>query len=237
MGAARAIAIGGELAELAASDVPVAQFRNTSLEILERAIGADFGITWRLDGRAEGAMVRGFSWSFWERYRQELPRYENELAPLMAAATQRGGAVIDRDVFSLSDRARMGFYCDIIRPIGSRTFVTGLMMLRGRPIGAVQLGRAGSSIDQRAVQVMRRAVPILALGEALRDHDRPRIDPGLTRREREIVDYAKLGFTAAEIATACGTSVNTVRNQLARLYRKLGVANRAELVALLVERC
>jgi DNA-binding NarL/FixJ family response regulator len=51
----------------------------------------------------------------------------------------------------------------------------------------------------------------------------------LTAREREVVEYATRGFTNREIATGCGTSPNTVRNQLARVYGKLGVANRAEL--------
>jgi DNA-binding CsgD family transcriptional regulator len=223
----------GDLSELAASEVRTEEFRSGSLGLLERLVGFDFGISWRFDGpTANDAAIHGFSRSFWERYREQLPRFGAELAPLMAAATERG-AVSDRDVFSLRDRSRLGFYSEIVRPVGSRTYVTGVMVLRGRPIGAVQLGRAGSVFDPRGIALLREALPILAMGEALRDRDPPRAEPALTRREREIVQYAELGFTAKEIAVACGTSVNTVRNQLARLYRKLGVANRAELVAVL----
>ncbi len=36
----------------------------------------------------------------------------------------------------------------------------------------------------------------------------------------------------AEIARALGTSVNTVRNQLRGLFRKLGASTRAEAIAL-----
>jgi DNA-binding CsgD family transcriptional regulator len=223
----------GALSELAASDARSEQFRGGSLAVLERAIGFDFAIMWRFDGpTANDATIHGFAKSFWERYCEELPRFRAELAPLMGAATTRG-AVSDREVFSLRDRSRLGFYADIVRPIGSRTYLTGVMVLRGRPMGAIQLGRTGSEFDARSVSVLRDALPILALGDAIRDGDRPRADPILTPREREIVEYAALGFTAKEIATACGNAPNTVRNQLARLYRKLGVANRAELVAVL----
>jgi DNA-binding CsgD family transcriptional regulator len=56
----------------------------------------------------------------------------------------------------------------------------------------------------------------------------------LTPREHQIVEHARLGHTIAEIALALGTSPHTVRNQFAKLYRKLGVSSRAELVGLIV---
>src|SRR5262249_11746865 len=120
----------------------------------------------------------------------------------------------------------------IVRPLGLRTFVTGMLRIRGRQLALVQLGRAGSLFKARSIEQLRLALPVLALGEAVRDHHRSRL-AGLSKPERDIVEYARLGFTAAEIGRVLGTSVNTVRNQLARLYRKLGVANRAELVAVL----
>ena len=44
------------------------------------------------------------------------------------------------------------------------------------------------------------------------------------------------GDSDAEIAARRGTSVRTVSNQLAALYRKLGVRGRSELVAAVVAR-
>jgi len=55
---------------------------------------------------------------------------------------------------------------------------------------------------------------------------------GLTRREREVLDCLCRGYTNGEIALACGTSVNTVRNQLRVVFRKLGASTRSEAVAL-----
>jgi DNA-binding CsgD family transcriptional regulator len=54
----------------------------------------------------------------------------------------------------------------------------------------------------------------------------------LTEREREVVRGLRLGYTNGEIAASLGTSVNTVRNQMRSVFRKLGATTRAEAVAL-----
>ena len=56
---------------------------------------------------------------------------------------------------------------------------------------------------------------------------------GLTRREREIVAHLRTGLTNREIGGALGISVNTVRNTLARLFEKVGVSTRSELMGAL----
>lgn len=53
----------------------------------------------------------------------------------------------------------------------------------------------------------------------------------LTAAEREVVQLAIKGLTNAEIAHRRGASARTVANQLASVYRKLGVASRADLAA------
>jgi DNA-binding CsgD family transcriptional regulator len=53
----------------------------------------------------------------------------------------------------------------------------------------------------------------------------------LSPRERELLAYLRLGYTNREIASACGTSFRTVRNQLGPLFAKLEVSTRAEAVA------
>jgi DNA-binding CsgD family transcriptional regulator len=56
---------------------------------------------------------------------------------------------------------------------------------------------------------------------------------GLTRREREIVEHLRTGLTNREIGEVLGISVNTVRNTLARLFEKVGVSTRSELMGAL----
>jgi len=64
-------------------------------------------------------------------------------------------------------------------------------------------------------------LPVEALG----------LDPRLTQAERQIVAGVLNGRTNAAIATARRTSCRTVANQLAAIYRKLGVSSRWELAA------
>jgi DNA-binding CsgD family transcriptional regulator len=53
----------------------------------------------------------------------------------------------------------------------------------------------------------------------------------MTRVEHEIVDLLLAGKRNAEIAAERGTAERTVANQVANIFRKLGVQSRAELVA------
>jgi DNA-binding NarL/FixJ family response regulator len=64
-------------------------------------------------------------------------------------------------------------------------------------------------------------VPVEALG----------LDPRLTSAERQVVTGVLNGRTNAAIAVARRTSSRTVANQLAAVYRKLGVSSRWELTA------
>jgi DNA-binding CsgD family transcriptional regulator len=54
----------------------------------------------------------------------------------------------------------------------------------------------------------------------------------LTPAESEVVAHLLRGDSSAEIATQRGTSLHTVNNQVASIFRKLGVRSRLELVAL-----
>lgn len=51
----------------------------------------------------------------------------------------------------------------------------------------------------------------------------------LTRAEQEVTALVLQGLTTAQIAAARGVASATVSSQLQSIYRKLGVASRAEL--------
>jgi DNA-binding CsgD family transcriptional regulator len=53
---------------------------------------------------------------------------------------------------------------------------------------------------------------------------------GLSRREREIARLLVAGYSGVNVAAIAGLSENTVRTYVRRLYTKLGVSNRADLV-------
>lgn len=57
----------------------------------------------------------------------------------------------------------------------------------------------------------------------------------LTRREREIAVLAARGLTNQQIADRLIVSVRTVEGHLYRIGNKLGITNRRELAALLLD--
>jgi DNA-binding NarL/FixJ family response regulator len=72
-------------------------------------------------------------------------------------------------------------------------------------------------------------------GETLFVLSQPVLDgrsfPDLTAAEANIVAALLSGLSNAEIARARRRSVRTIGNQVASIFRKLGVASRAELLA------
>jgi DNA-binding CsgD family transcriptional regulator len=63
---------------------------------------------------------------------------------------------------------------------------------------------------------------------------RPAAIEGLSKREREIARLLVAGYSGVNVAAISGLSENTVRTYVRRLYAKLGVNNRADLVRKLV---
>jgi DNA-binding NarL/FixJ family response regulator len=54
--------------------------------------------------------------------------------------------------------------------------------------------------------------------------------PLLTEREEQIVQLLTEGLPSSEIAAKLGVHASTVKNHLFRIYEKLGVSNRSELI-------
>jgi DNA-binding CsgD family transcriptional regulator len=52
----------------------------------------------------------------------------------------------------------------------------------------------------------------------------------LSPREQQVAQLLADGYSNVNIAAVCGVTSNTVRTLMRRLYRKLGVRNRADLV-------
>jgi DNA-binding CsgD family transcriptional regulator len=58
-----------------------------------------------------------------------------------------------------------------------------------------------------------------------------RLGEALTAAERAVIELAARGLSNSEIARTRGRSARSVANQLATIYRKLGVSGRRELSA------
>jgi len=102
----------------------------------------------------------------------------------------------------------------------------------GQPSSWLVLGRRGREFSDEELELARLLAPVLALGEAHALALPEAVGAELSAREAEIFEYLCRGFRNEDIAEALGTSPHTVRNQLVRLYRKVGVCTRSELVGL-----
>jgi DNA-binding NarL/FixJ family response regulator len=91
-----------------------------------------------------------------------------------------------------------------------------------RAITAVAGGEAifGPSVAQRVLGYLTR--PLSSRDE--------RVFPGLSDREREILELVAAGLTNGQIAARLSLSGKTIRNNISSIFTKLQVADRAEAI-------
>ena len=134
----------------------------------------------------------------------------------------------------------------VLEGLRDRENVPRIVVYTGADLGvariAMQLGAAGflskSEPPERLLDVVaevargRMMFPFLDLGRAAAE------DPlaCLTARERELLERLAEGLSNEGLARRFGLSPNTVKFHLRNLYEKLGAANRAQAVAVLLGR-
>ncbi|MCA9640337.1 MAG: response regulator transcription factor [Polyangiaceae bacterium] len=232
----------GLITELAFAASDWSSVETQVLTLFEQHIGGD--TLFFADERGPSDATRGVLVDYLAEVRPLWPSFSLELYPMAMAAQQRGGVLVDSDVFGTTMRA-MAHYQQVMAPVRGRTTLIGALTHRGQLLQKVAIGRCWGSRDFRDADVsaLREVIGALSLARAAfmapppqnRGQQPPeqRHEFGLTAREQEVVSYLRLGYTNRDIAQALGTSVKTVRNQLSVAYSKLGVANRAEAVGLL----
>lgn len=98
---------------------------------------------------------------------------------------------------------------------------------------------AGQTDISRALRAVAAGQVVLEPSVAARlvargaDSDQRRVPfPGLTVRERQVLDQVSAGRSNTVIAAALNLSVKTVSNHVSSIFAKLGVATRSEAVVL-----
>jgi two-component system nitrate/nitrite response regulator NarP len=166
-----------------------------------------------------------------ERFLDAVARFELDVGIIgWVMANGDGRAVLE----GLKTRVAAGF------PLPRIVVYTGADLGVARM--AMQLGAAGflskSEPPERLLDVVaevargRMMFPFLDLGRAMA------ADPlaCLTARERELLERLAEGLSNEGLARRFGLSPNTVKFHLRNLYEKLGAANRAQAVAVLLGR-
>lgn len=229
--------MGHRLLDAACAAAQFDTWQNLVFEVLQ-GIGYDVAFL-KATFSSSAFRSRGFDEIVLGRARACWSRYEGELLPLLRAAEQRGVAT-DDEVLG-PRRERLAYYRDVVAPHNGTSSLYARLAVSGLEVGAILLGRAGSPFTATDTDRMRGLLAPLSLGltaQSIRwlvpqGGAGSRVLP-ISRREGEILELVQLGYTNPEIASALGTSPNTVRNQVSSLLRKLGATTRAELVGLTV---
>ncbi|HEY7622353.1 MAG TPA: response regulator transcription factor [Solirubrobacteraceae bacterium] len=110
--------------------------------------------------------------------------------------------------------------------------------LLGSPLRrALRIGACGAVAAPQietglALAVRAASAGMVVVPEAMRERLEP---PALSPRERQVLALAAEGATSAEIASDLTVSIGTVKRHLSSCFAKLGVQNRSEALALLVD--
>jgi DNA-binding CsgD family transcriptional regulator len=216
------------LARAAQGAASLRDYEQGALDVVRRAVGGEVAMIVRAEGLGPGAF--GVDPAVIRRNRAHWPAYGRELAPVFDDARASGGVSVDAEVLGRSFRTTR-VYRDIVRPHGGCATLFGVVTLGDELLATVAIGRLRSAFFDRERRALAALLPTLAIAEAAMRR-RGELWIGLTPRERQILAHLRLGHTNAQIASALGSSANTVRNQLRAVFRKLGAASRAEAVAL-----
>jgi DNA-binding CsgD family transcriptional regulator len=236
------------LASLAAAARSIPAWRQGALEALRAHVRFEAAIFHELSPRVPLARagVIGLDLERFAATRREWDDNAVQLAPLTIRALAQGGVATDREAFGLRGPARAWWSRHVARPLGLRSAMMAHLVLDTRIVSGVLLARrADPPFSTRERETVQPLVPVLALGDgyhlARTQPSLPGVptqvrclDERLTARQREIVEYVALGRTNAEIGTALGISIHTVRNLLVKVCARLQAANRAEVVRLAV---
>ncbi|MGD0441801.1 MAG: LuxR C-terminal-related transcriptional regulator [Acidimicrobiales bacterium] len=125
-----------------------------------------------------------------------------------------------------SDFEALAQCADRLEIMGAFLLAAEAMAAASQAAGRAGLGRRSSSFAARAAALAERCegarTPgLIGTGAVV----------ALTPREREVAAMAAAGVGSREIASRLFLSVRTVNNHLQRVYGKLGIARRQELVA------
>jgi len=225
-----------ELVEEAHAVADPVRFPQRALERLQGAFGFDTAMLMGLSHpRRPLAMLNKEPFRpFLKRYQQEAQRYDADLIRTRKATREGRGAFIDREVYSSSELRELPFFAEITRPQGISSQLIGIIHLRGEPLAKLHLCRHGSGkgFGINELEGLRQVMPLLGIAHVafsapLRGGSASM--EALGPRERQVAELVARGLRNREIGAMLGTSPNTVRNQLHRLFEKLDVSGRTEL--------
>jgi DNA-binding NarL/FixJ family response regulator len=147
--------------------------------------------------------------------------------------------LLKRWVFVIAAALQLGcgavFLSDLIGEWRAERFHAGLELVAviALVLGAVLFLREAAHLSQRNARIERELH--VASGAFQQVMAQNFADWGLTPAERDVALLSIKGVPIAEIARLRDTREGTIKAQSTAIYRKVGVSNRAELIAVMVE--
>jgi DNA-binding CsgD family transcriptional regulator len=202
----------------------------------------------------DGALIRlGSQWTdastyylepdtrFTDNYVKQAEVYRPEVAK-WCDLTKGTQAVIDTEVYSSTERRKIGLYADVIQPAGVKSILACPLALHGNVVALIFLYRTGRTRPFQAHQAtgLDPFLPGLALAE-LALAQRPRKSKALAAAAaippnlRPVFDLLLTGKRESEIAAASGLAPRTVHKYVELIYRILCVNSRAQFMARVFE--
>ena len=234
--------------ELARNATDLPAYRSSALALLSQLIDFDAALFHELSPRVpfERGAFLGVDLRALDEGRGDWDENAVLFGRLRDLALEQDGVVTDREAFPVNGRARKAWAARVEQPLRVRSLLMGHLLAQERLISAILLFRRNArGFAARDKECLRELLPALALGDALQQALSAQplagpavrlrcVDQRLTPRQRDIVERVALGHTNAEIGSALSLSANTVRNLLTEARRRLGAANRAEIVRIAV---
>jgi DNA-binding CsgD family transcriptional regulator len=170
-----------------------------------------------------------------DRFVLQYEEIGRELDPVMEAVTAYHAPVHNLQVRSLEQWHREPLYQHVSAPHGVEHFLTIPVLRDDRVALTVHVARRPSAPPFTHPDVFRASGLACHLSLQLAGIAARALGPSLTERELEIARLVAKGLNNAEIGACVAISRNTVKAALKRIFAKLEVDARAELVSRLHE--
>ena len=176
--------------------------------------------------------VKGVSDAFVERYE----KFGRAVDPVLQYVLANHAPAHEELVLPVGKWKQSALYQQCCSEYDHEHIMTGPIVGQGRLIGTVHFARVGSTPAFKAQDLANLGAVCLHLSARLSELRRqfPTIEkfPGqpLTPREIQIVGLVAQGLTNAEIGSELWITQNSVKQALKRIFRKLQVSSRVEMV-------
>ncbi|MEA5480583.1 helix-turn-helix transcriptional regulator [Pseudanabaena galeata UHCC 0370] len=187
----------------------------------------------RINANSEviSAEFRGLSQSFCDRYHQ-LGRQGDQIS---LTAIQEKTPIHNLSIQTQESWQQTDIYQKVFHPAGIENGMASVLVGNGNLVGGIYfLREQGLSpfANQDLLRIGTLSLHLSVRMAELRNAHSEKLNC-LTMREREVAELVAKGFNNREIGDRIGISREGVKQALKRMFRKLDVSARAEMVAIL----